>query len=465
MCISIFDVLQNCISFLPDIQSINSTRLNGLVLFCESARTASLMQNKLHNDFGINAITDVDNMGTHYAIPIHKVENAVLDKFIQKGWNWDCDQDFYKYTMTLYNPDTAKRIYNTLVAHGYNVMMFPNSMQLDVVCLAQSARNDEMVALKDKLISAQKSSPMSMDIYFNKILFSGKIENPEYRNIKKREFSLAEIEKNKDSIVREIVFQYFNKRVRHYLNSKTLARKFDANKLDNKTQNQINMLRDYLYNVVVDYIDMQTTNASHTNHSVIIRFDYLKSCNNYNNVYATIKCAKRWCNDIKKEHQKTQQTKIVNTWNKHIAYTYQDGKLYDVFDLPKNFILNHSIDLCGMDLDKLPDMSSVLINSDFGCATNNLHDLTGAPYSVLYDVRASKNPLQSLRGMPRFVGGKIYLSGTQLTPKSFVPIYMENMLDKIVGVNEKTITAWRQQIENRKTQIANIVASLNNHTK
>jgi len=570
MCISIFDMLQNCISFLPDIQSINSTRINGLVLFCESARTASLLQHKLHNDFGINAITDVDNMGTHYAIPIHKVENAVLDKFIQKGWNWDRDQDFYKYTMTLYNPDTAKRIYNTLVAHGYNVTIYQNGMQLDVVCLAQSARNDEMVALNDKLISAQKSSPMSMDIYFNKILFSGKIENPEYRNIKKREFSLAEIEKNKDSIVREIVFQYFNKRVRSYLNVKTLVRKFDANKLDNKTQNQINMLRDYLYNVVVDYIDMQTTNASHTNHSVIIRFDYLKSCNNYNNVYATIKCAKRWCNDIKKEHQKTQQTKqdsmrqaikvmdcddgfyfvrlygdnalqfegqhmhhciqnqyyvneikrdnheyyslrdengepyitleiingqviqcqgrshmktnpkiremvrkfifqnkfeIVNTWNKHIAYTYQDGKLYDVFDLPKNFILNHSIDLCGMDLDKLPDMSSVLINSDFGCATNNLHDLTGAPYSVLYDVRASKNPLQSLRGMPRFVGGKIYLSGTQLTPKSFVPMYMENMLDKIVGVNEKTITAWRQQIENRKTQIANIVASLNNHTK
>ena len=108
-------MLQDYTSFLPDIQSINSTRINGLVLFCESARTASLLQHKLHNDFGINAITDVDNMGTHYAIPIHNVENAVLDKFIQKGWNWDRDQDFYKYTMTLYNPDTAKQIYNTLV--------------------------------------------------------------------------------------------------------------------------------------------------------------------------------------------------------------------------------------------------------------------------------------------------------------------------------------------------------------
>ena len=99
-----------------------------------------------------------------------------------------------------------------------------------------------------------------MDIYLNKILFSGKIEKPEYRNIKKREFSLAEIEKNKDSIVREIVFQYFNKRVRSYLNVKTLARKFDANKLDNKTQYQINMLRDYLYNVVIDYINMAFMN-------------------------------------------------------------------------------------------------------------------------------------------------------------------------------------------------------------
>ena len=67
--------------------------------------------------------------------------------------------------------------------------------------------------------------------------------------------------------------------------------------------------------------------------------------------------------------------------------------------------------------------------------------------------------------MPRFVGGKIYLSNTQLIPTSFVPIYMENMLDKIVGVDKKIIDAWRQQINDRKNKISTVVAMLNNHTK
>ncbi len=67
--------------------------------------------------------------------------------------------------------------------------------------------------------------------------------------------------------------------------------------------------------------------------------------------------------------------------------------------------------------------------------------------------------------MPYTVGGKIYLSETQLTAKSFVPLYIENKLDDIVGVDEKIIAAWRKQIANRKTEIANIIMALNNHAK
>lgn len=151
----------------------------------------------------------------------------------------------------------------------------------------------------------------------------------------------------------------------------------------------------------------------------------------------------------------------VNFWNKHIAYIKQDGVLYDVFNLPKNFVVTKSnIDLCTMGLDKLPDMTSVTINSSYNCANNNITDLTGAPYTVQGDVRFSQNPLTSLRGMPHKIGGKIYLSDTQLTPKSFVPLYMENKLNDVVGVDEKIIAAWREQIRTRKSRIANIINGL-----
>jgi dissimilatory sulfite reductase (desulfoviridin) alpha/beta subunit len=58
------------------------------------------------------------------------------------------------------------------------------------------------------------------------------------------------------------------------------------------------------------------------------------------------------------------------------------------------------------------------------------------------------------------IGGKIYLSNTQLTAKSFVPLYMENKLDDIVGVDEKIISAWREQINTRKNAILSIVDGL-----
>ncbi len=113
-----------------------------------------------------------------------------------------------------------------------------------------------------------------------------------------------------------------------------------------------------------------------------------------------------------------------------------------------------------MGLDKLPEMSTITVKGNFVCATNNLSDLTGAPYTITGDCKFSGNPLVSLRGMPHKIGGKIHLSCTQLTEKSFVPLYMENKLGDIVGVDEKIIVAWRKQIATRKAQIASILASI-----
>lgn len=555
-------------NFLNDIQSINRCDYTGFVLICGDERRATELQRQIQNDFHINAITDVDNNEFYYVIPFQTPDDKTLSKFIHNGYSWDRDQKFSQYTITLYSDKYSDQIHNLLIAHGYNVTRVPNNMQFVVRCLDNSEHNDEIQRLNQELTGVQKSQPMSMDKYFNKVLFNGAVENTEYRNTRKQEFTINEFEQKRDLIIREMLYRYFKNRIRPYLKTMTFLRKFDANKLDKKLNQNINLIREFLYAVCEKYVDMQNINAIRTKHNINIRFDHLTGCNDYKDFSKTVKLAHKWWNDtanrnreqamtkkqsmteaykvmdcengyyfvmlygsdalqfegehmhhclknkywataIKKQEQELYSLRDangephltleiydkqvlqcqgrphtptnpmlrkmvrefiaknyfeipdVNFWNKHIAYIKQDGVLYDVFNLPKNFVVTKSnIDLCTMGLDKLPDMTSVTINSSYNCANNNITDLTGAPYTVQGDVRFSQNPLTSLRGMPHKIGGKIYLSDTQLTPKSFVPLYMENKLDDVVGVDEKIIAAWREQIATRKAKIANIINGL-----
>lgn len=556
--------------FLPDIQSINPEKVPGFVLFCDSNKRATEIQQQLRREFNIPAIIDVDAYNAFYIIPLNPVDDKLMTKCIKLGLDWDKSQTFIKHTITLYSDKYSNQIYNVLVARGYNVTRLPNNMQFIVKCLDNSGHNDEMQNLNNELTNLQASNHMSMEVYFNKVLFNGKIENIAYRMANKQEFTLDEIEKEKDLIIRGMLYQYFNKRIRAHLHKITFPHKFDANKLKNKEKQNINLVRDFLYDTADKYIRMQSINAANTKHNVVIKFDYLKSCNDYKDFKATLTKAKQWHRDeialqknitkyrresergvykimdlndgfyvvqlfttaaldyegqmldhcagdgyydtqvhldsvqiysIRDErgypyltievnngkvtqcygyHNRTPndpklRTAVrtlmhtenldVDTWNPLIAYTKQNGILYDIFDLPKNFVLNHSLDLCGMEMEALPDMSTVTIDSDFLCASNKLPDLTSAPYIVKYEVKCSGNPLKSLRGMPRKIGGKIYLSNTQLTPKSYVPLYMESKLGDIVGIDEHIIAAWREQIAKRKSQIASIVAALNNYKR
>ena len=556
--------------FIPDIQSINPENVEGFVLFCGTKGRADTIQRNLLNDFGVFSVLDSDNDGFYYVIPLRDLDENVLSRFIVDGYNWDRNQRFIEYTITLYNADSAEKMYDVLVSRGYNVKLLPNKMQMVVKNLDNSSHNTEMLNFRNELLNVQKQTPLSMDDYFNKILFSGKIENVEWRNVRKQFFEIADIQQNKDIIIRSILYQYFNKRIRAYLNVSNFIKRFNANDLDKKTKQSINLVRDYLYFVTENYLNAQITNAAHTNHDVIIRFDYLKSCNDYNNVRAVIKRAKQWrhnenslaknrekrfkdlergtykimnlnngyyavqlftpesldCESSYMEHcvgdgyydarvhlenvqiysirdkMNTPRLTIevedgvitqcmgrknivptdaelrtavrqlmrelnlglpnVNSWNKLIAYVKQDDNLYDIFDFPKNFIAKTTINISAMDLDVLPDMSTVSVNGDFWCPKNKLTSLCGAPYRVSGHCKFSYNPLNTLYGMPKFVGGKIYLSNTRLTEKSFVPLYMENKLDDISGVDEKIIAAWREQINARKNGILSIVTSLFN---
>ena len=557
-------MLADAVEFLPDIQSINSTENTDFVLFCSTKKAASSLQQQLFQDFNIDSILDIDNYGAQYVIPLGNLDEKIISNFICRGWQWDRNQNFVQYLITLYTEDSANKIYNILIAKGYNIVLSENNLQIIVKCLSDSPNNTELQKLKCELEAFEQSHPKSIDDYFNKVLFNGVIENTQYRKLRKQEFDIDAIKKNKDLIIRGILHQYFNKTIRPLLFFKMLPKKFDANRLKNETIQEINLVRDFLYSVTAKYIDTQINQA--TKNHAIIRFDYLKKCSEYDNFKNVLKLAKAWQhlnakNDrIKKRdirlsqrwayklmdlnngyyvvylgaqealnyekhklkygamvfynndiyegftrysirkdykpivtldvHNNTivrcygyentipcdkdlreavrmfmheRNLTIPNTgWNKLIAYKKQNGTLFDIFDLPKNFILDEGLNLEKMTLDELPEMSTVSINGNLLCYKNNLSNLSGAPYKVAGYCDFSQNPLVSLYGMPRKIGGMILLSGHKLTADSFVPLYLEEKLNTndVLGVNKDVLEAWKKQIALRKTGLSNIIASL-----
>ncbi len=555
-------MLTDVVDFFPDIQSINPTKYTGFVLFCDTDKEAVAIQYQLTHDFNMPSSLDIDYYGARYIVPLEDVDADVALKFIRRGWSWDRDQQFNRYLITLYSEDAANKIYDIMIAHGYNVTLSPNKMQLVVKCIADSPRNTAITELKREFDTFERKSPKSIDDYFNKILFNGVIENPEYRKVREQKFSPETIKQNKDLIIREIVYRYFNIIIYAYLT----CPKFDANKLDDTTIQNINLVRDFLCSVADKYIDTQIDVAGKASQQPTINFGCLTTCREYDNFNNVLNLAKKWHRaDIKNERAenrnirmsqrwayklmdlndgyyivclggqealdyenrtlkhpveifyqddiyegiarysirkgytpiltlKVDNDKVVrcygyenvvpcdstlravvrtfmrereltipdNSWNKLIGYIKKNGKLYDIDNLPKGFILDDILNLEEMGLKKLPDMSTVKVNGHLLLHGNNLHDLKGAPYRVSGNLDASGNPLESLYGLPREIGGLILLPKDKLTAESFVPLYIEDKLKKgdVLGVDETVSTAWQDQIEQRKIGIANIIASL-----
>ena len=567
-----FYMLDTKIDFLlSDVQSICAEQFKGFALFCWSFDWAQVLKKQMSDEFQIESLIGKDKHGFYYIIPKNTPDDKMLFKMICLGWNYDKDVDFIKWTITLKNSGATKAVYNSLIKCQYDATILPNNMQIVINCLPDSEQQYSMLELQKQLSEAEQSTTQSFDEYLDKILFCGKIENVEYRNLRKQEFQDVQfVEQNKDAIVSGIVRQYFDKKIRAYLLTLVYPNEFDANKLKDKMKRRIMVIKDFLCSVAADYVDTQIKTAVKTKHKPIIRFDYLKSCNEYDGFKQVLRLAKKWQDrDIIRDkilerninesnkgaykimdledgyyvvqlftpkaldyegdvldhclgdgyyddkiHQKgieiysvrnkrgvslvtleinngkvvqcfgyknkalsdTTLRKIVRTfmheqnfnipdingWNKLIAYIKQDNVLYDVFDLPKNFTTKNYIDLSGMNLGKLPDMSTVTVNGFFCCTTNNLSCLDNAPYMVSGDCRFGNNPLRSLRGMPHYIGGEISLFNTQLNSKSFVPMYIEDKLDNIIGVEDDVIEAWKKQIKQRKEGIQNIIASLSN---
>ena len=148
--------------FIPDVQSVIPENIRGFALFADAKGRADTIQKKLLNNFGIISVCDFDNYGFYYVIPLHDLDEKTLSQFIVDGYNWDREQNFIKYTITLYNVDSTEKLYSNLVSRGHNVKMLPNKMQLVVKNLDNSLHNTEIQNFRDNLLKSQKHTPLSM---------------------------------------------------------------------------------------------------------------------------------------------------------------------------------------------------------------------------------------------------------------------------------------------------------------
>ncbi|MEZ0225231.1 MAG: hypothetical protein ACAH83_11800 [Alphaproteobacteria bacterium] len=79
------------------------------------------------------------------------------------------------------------------------------------------------------------------------------------------------------------------------------------------------------------------------------------------------------------------------------------------------------LDLTDLKLQKLPDLSWVMIAGDFNCSGNALTDLELAPRSVGGGFYCHRNRLTSLKGAPDKVGGNFHCHNNQLTSLEHAP--------------------------------------------
>ena len=67
-------------------------------------------------------------------------------------------------------------------------------------------------------------------------------------------------------------------------------------------------------------------------------------------------------------------------------------------------VIDGNLDLSGMDLEELPDLSDVTVTGSFNCANNHLRTLKGAPRHVGWNFDCHGNSLYTLNGAPSHVG-------------------------------------------------------------
>jgi hypothetical protein len=99
----------------------------------------------------------------------------------------------------------------------------------------------------------------------------------------------------------------------------------------------------------------------------------------------------------------------------------QNGKTYNLYDLPDGFVIEGDVDLSKKGLTELPDLSKVTVKGNFNCSDNQLTSLTGAPREVGGDFWCYDNQLTTLQGAPQEVGGDFRCDNNKLTTLQGAP--------------------------------------------
>lgn len=383
-----------------------------------------------------------------------------------------------------------------------------------------------------------QGTPQQIEQHFN-----GEFESADY------------VTQNRDTIIKGILKQYIRRRLRDYMVAienepafvlvdrndpnlpgwvETVFAKgkkvydFDATKMSDKLRDEIITVRDYLYEMAGQYVDKTAEIARRTNKKPKIRYDYLKTSNEYATFEMALDAAKKWHEHLAENLAKLNKSKEMlekslvgavhvmdlcdglsayqltteealdfeseymghcvgkgsydkgvkdgsikiysirdergephatfevrgnevyqakGKQNKALVRKYvpaakmfieqmgldlthdaknlglikQDGKFYDIYNLPKNFVIKGDLDLSEMGLEKLPDLSTVTVMGIFNCSKNKLIDLTGSPKSVSILFNCSYNQLISLKGAPQSEMDCFDCSDNQLTSLEGAP--------------------------------------------
>lgn len=367
--------------------------------------------------------------------------------------------------------------------------------------------------------------------------YQGEFESPDY------------VEQHRDEIIKGILNQYIKLRVRDYVmnlenepafvlidksredlpdwTKKTFERgevvyEFKGALMSSQLRDDITEVRDYLYDAAAQYVDKVVNNARKTNKKPKIRYDFLKTSNEFATFEKALAAAKHWHEIMAEETAKRNKAKdylekslkdvkkimdlpdgliayeltspealdfesdnmghcvgrgsydagvadgsikiysirdakgephatlevrgnkvhqIKGKANKALVRKYipaalqfiqsenldvvndldkinaikQDGKLWDIYNLPRGFVVKGNLNLRAQGLKELPDLSAVIVEGFFNCADNELINLKGAPKEVGEGFYCQQNKLISLIGAPKTVGGHFSCYKNQLT--------------------------------------------------
>ncbi len=109
-----------------------------------------------------------------------------------------------------------------------------------------------------------------------------------------------------------------------------------------------------------------------------------------------------------------QQEFELTSDGKFAGLIKQNGCYYDIYNLPKGFVVEGNLNVSNLGIEELPDFSHVIVKGNFICKNNRLHTLKGAPPVVGGKFDCSGNKLVDLEGAPQKIGGEFDCSYNQL---------------------------------------------------